>query len=270
MRPAQERPRLRKREIAFAVAAGVVAAGGAALMLDGAGDGDGRGPRPEQQIAGPNAKTYQLANFDEISTSGPQDVVVTLGDRFEVRSEGSPEALALLEPVVIDGKLTIKPRDDFNWGRNWRRLEPATFYVTLPRLDGVAIAGSGEVNVLQLKGEKFDGSIAGSGELSVEAMDVEEADFSINGSGTVSASGTARETRVNINGQGEVEAGGLLSQLASIAIGGSGEVAMTVEEEAKVSLTGSGDVDISGPARCSVTRYGSGDVRCDGGGGTND
>lgn len=270
MRPPQERPRLRKREIVFAVAAGVVAAGGAALMLDGEGDGREFAQRPEQQIAGPNAMNYQLAGFDEITTSGPQDVVVTLGDKFEVRSEGSPEALALLQPAVIDGKLTIKPRDDFNWGRNWRRLEPATFYVTLPRLDGVAIAGSGEVSVLGLKGEKFDASIAGSGELSVQGLNVEEADFSINGSGTVSASGTTRQTRVNINGQGEVEAGGLLAQMASVAIGGSGEVAMTVQEEAKVSITGSGEVDISGPGRCSVTRYGSGEVRCDGGGGTND
>jgi hypothetical protein len=268
MRQSPERPRLRKREIAFAVAAGVVAAGGAALVLDSDGDSERRAP--VAAIAGPNAKTYQLADFDEVSTSGPQDVVIMLGDKFEVRSEGSPESLALLEPVVVDGKLTIQPRDGFNWNRNAGRLEPATFYVTLPRLDGVAIAGSGEVSVLQLKGEKFDGSIAGSGELSLEGIDVDEADFSINGSGNVSASGKARQTRVNINGQGEVEAGGLLSQLASIAIGGSGEVAMTVVDEAKVSITGSGEVDISGPGRCSVTRYGSGEVRCDGGGGTDD
>ena len=48
---------------------------------------------------------------------------------------------------------------------------------------------------------------------------------------------------------------------------GSGDVALTVQQEAEVSIMGSGDVDISGPARCSVSRMGSGNVRCSGGGG---
>jgi hypothetical protein len=75
---------------------------------------------------------------------------------------------------------------------------------------------------------------------------------------------------VAIGGSGDVEAGALRSDTASISIAGSGNVDLAVADEAKVSIMGSGDVDIAGPARCAVTRFGSGNVRCEGGGGTED
>jgi hypothetical protein len=242
---------------------GALAAGGAALVV--ADDNDGYSV---PAIAGPSAKTYQLTGFDEISTSGPQDVVVTLGETFSVRSEGSPQALGQLEPVVIDGRLTIAPRKGFNWGRAGM-LSSAKFYVTLPKLDSVAVAGSGDVSVDRIDGESFEGLIAGPGSLAIAAMKVNNANFSIGASGDVTVAGTARETHVSIGGSGEVQAGGLSSENASVAITGSGNVALTVQDQAKVSIVGSGDVDISGPAHCSVTQMGSGDVRCSGGGGTD-
>lgn len=264
MSPARPgRSKLRKREVVFAVAMGALASGGAALILLDDG-GSYAGPA----LTGPSEQTYEVAPFAGISTTGPQDVVVTLGETTSVRSEGSPDALALLEAVVEDGKLIIRPKNDFD-GWAWGRLQSATFYVTLPRLDTVALAGSGDVRVDRVEGEDFVGSVAGPGELSIGALDVDEADFRIGGSGNVVAAGTARETRVSIGGSGEVQANGLRSETASVSIGGSGDVALTVEDEADVSIVGSGDVAISGPARCSVTQMGSGDVRCEGGGGTD-
>jgi hypothetical protein len=212
--------------------------------------------------------TYQVAGFDGIASSGPQDVVVTRGDEFAVRAEGSSRALAQLEAVNVDGTLTIRPKGGFNWG-NWRSLSGATFHVTMPQLDSVAVAGSGNIRIDRIEGETFDGTIAGSGELSIATMKVDEADFKIAGGGNVEATGTARETRVAIGGSGDVSAANLLSETASVSIGGSGDVELAVQNEAKVSIMGSGNVDIDGPARCTVTRYGSGEVRCDGGGGTD-
>jgi hypothetical protein len=256
---------LRKREIVFAVAAGMVAAGGAALIL---GDSGGGGP-PAQAFGGTSEMTYQLGSFDEIATTGPQDVVVAFGETPSVRAEGSPDALGLLEAVVENGKLLIRPKNDFD-GWAWGRLENATFYVTVPRLDAVAVAGSGDISVDQIAGKSFEASIAGPGSLAITDMNVEQANFSIGASGDVTAAGTAGQTHVSIGGSGEVRAGGLRSKTASIAITGSGDVALTVEDDAKVSIAGSGDVDISGAARCSVTQMGSGDVHCAGGGGTDD
>ena len=250
--------RLRKREIAFAVALGGLAAGGAALVLDGSDDSRAA---PIAVTAAP--QTFELAEFDEISTLGPQQVVVTLGDTQSVRSEGSPEALGQLEVVVENGELIIRPKDES--GVDWDALSSATYHVTLPDLDAVALAGSGNLRVDRIAGESFTATIEGSGELTIADMEVEEADFSIGGSGTITAAGSARETRVEIGGSGDVRAGELRSEEASVEIAGSGTVALTVAEEARVEIAGSGDVDISGPARCTVENVGGGSVRCGGG-----
>jgi hypothetical protein len=261
--PSSARPRLRKREIVFAVAAGAVAAGGAALLLEAESESSAR-----PAIGGARELTYQVAEFEEISTSGPQDIVIALGETHSVRAEGSADALAQLEAVVEGGTLTIRPKRGFDWS-DWRRLSSATFYVTVPRLESIAQAGSGSVRIDRVQGESFESSIAGSGELTVGLVEVDDAAFNIGGGGNITVSGRARQTRVAIGGSGDIEAAGLLSEKASVSIAGSGDVELTVTDNANVSILGSGSVDITGPGRCSVTRFGSGDVSCEGGGGTD-
>jgi hypothetical protein len=264
MNPVPPRPKFRKREIVFALAMGAVAAGGAAAVLS-AFDDDYYSP-PREAFSGTDEKTYDVAAFDEIRAMGPQNVVITYGEELSVRSEGPPQALALLKVRVEDGRLTIGPEDDFNWG-SWERLDGATFYVTMPKLEAIDLAGSGDISIDRVEGERFSGTVAGSGQLSVTALKVDEVDISIAGQGDVVLAGEARDARVAISGSGEIKAGALHSTNALITIGGVGDVDLTVEEEARISISGAGDVDISGPGRCSVTRYGVGDVRCQGGGG---
>ena len=259
--PAQ-RNRLRVREIVFALAISAVCAGGAALTLDALED-DGE---PADAIAGPDEMTYNVAPFEQISTSGPQDVEVTQGEVISVRAEGSPRAIAQLEVKVENGRLTLGPKPGFFRG-NWGILDEATFYVTMPRIKEIAIAGSGDVRVDRIEGDSFEGKIGGGGEIAILEMKVDRADFSVAASGSISAAGSAQHTRATIAGSGEIDAAALRSKTASISIGGSGDVDLTVDEDAQVSITGSGDVDISGAGHCSVTRFGGGTVRCAGGGG---
>lgn len=246
----------------MALAVGAMGAGGAAVVLQGMDDGN-LGESPPAAIAGASEMVYEVAPFEEISTTGPQNVVVAYGETFSVRAEGSPQALSLLEATVDDGRLSIGPETGFNWGGS-RRLEDATFFVTMPRLDAVAVAGSGDVQIDQVRGERFSGTIVGSGELSVARIEAEEADLTVNGSGDISAAGEVQDARIQIGGSGEIGAVALRSQIASISIAGSGDVELSVEEDARISIMGSGDVEISGPARCAVTRMGGGEVRCGG------
>jgi hypothetical protein len=254
--PMPERPRLRKREIVLAVAMGLLAAGGAAAILD-----DQR-TDAAPMVATADNLTYEVGPFQALSTTGPQDVVITLGDTRAVRVEGSPEALARLEAVVRDGTLTIGPKERFRNGFNWSRLSGVTFYVTVPRLEAVSLAGSGSVRLDRAEGPAFSGSVAGPGELTIGAMRVDRADFSIAGSGDVVAAGSAGEARLSIMGSGEAHTEALRSKSAAVSIGGSGDAALTVDGNARVSIMGSGDVDIAGNAHCTVSRMGSGDVRC--------
>jgi hypothetical protein len=264
-------PTLTVREIVLGLAAGAVAAGGAAAMLSAFDDDEYQQRRVVVVEAAP--QNYDVAPFTEVSTMGPHDVVITYGETQSIRAEGAPEVLARLEAVVVDGELRIRPkRPSFNPGDgafdfsgfDWESVAGATFYITVPRLERVSLAGSGDVSIDRIEGERFEGRVAGPGELSIGTLQADKVDFSIGGSGTLTAAGVADETRVSIGGSGEIDADNLRTETASISIGGSGDVALTVDSRALISIAGSGNVDITGPATCSVSRMGSGAVSCNG------
>lgn len=254
MRQPPDRPRLRKREIVFAVAAGVVAAGGAALMLDG----DSGGPGTRAEVTEPSEMTYQVADFERIATSGPQDLEIEFGETFSVRADG---AVARLDVAVENGELIIRPRDGIGW--NWPGFDSTTIHVTMPQLTGVSLNGSGDISIDRVKGDRFSAVIEGfAGSVLIDGLEVDQAEFTINGPGEIVAAGTARATRMTINGPGEIQAGELRSQTAAITVNGPGDVELAVEQEADVSVRGPGEVDIDGPARCSISTSGPGSVSC--------
>ena len=228
--------------------------------------------------AAASGRNYDLAGFDEISVVGPHHVVVSVGPGFSVRADGPQQTLADTEVEVENGQLKIHPIDDGRWerrcrdgerdnawrGRCWDNYAPATFYITLPHVEGVALVGGGDMRIDRVEGTAFSASLAGSGDLDVAALRVDDARFSIAGSGDLVARGSARRSRVSIAGAGNLQARDVTSEDASISIAGSGDVALTVRDSARVSMVGGGDVEISGPAQCSVSRFGGGRVRCNG------
>lgn len=254
----QVQPRLRKREIAFALAAGGLATGAAALILD-EDVGPDRHREPMEQVS---ETAWPVTGFDQVSVSGPQDVDIIYAADFKVTASGSADALAQLEAVVENGNLVIRPREGLSFGD----IDDVTITVAMPALTRVAVDGSGDVTVERATGPRFAGVVGGSGTLAIGLLEAEEATLSVTGSGAMEASGTAGTVSIEVTGSGEIRAAGLTGNRASVAIQGSGEVDLTVQDQAAVAITGSGEVDISGPGVCSVTGSGSGEVRCEGGG----
>ncbi len=254
---------LRKREIGFALAMGVIAAGGIALLID---DDDPADPGFIEQFEPGDDVTlvYQLAGFDEIMSVGSHDVMVTQGDVFSVRAEGPANRIDDLEAVVEDGRLVIRPREG---GSNIRLTghDDITFHVSMPQITQITLAGSGDMTVGRVEGDSFTALLEGSGQIEINDVAVEQADLRVAGSGDLVISGTASDTRITVEGSGEVDADDLSSTTGTITITGSGDAALDVSDQAEVAITGSGDVDITGAGQCLVTTQGSGDVRCEGG-----
>jgi len=260
---AQVPTRLGKREIGFALAMGVVAAGGIALVVYD--DNEDHGPGfVEQFEPGEDADvTYQLTAFNEVTSIGSQDVMITQGDAFSVRAEGPANRIEDLEAVVEDGRLVIRPRDG---GPNIRLTghDDVTFHITMPQIEQVTLAGSGDVMLGRVEGASFAALVDGSGQVEIADLAVGQADLRITGSGDMVVSGTADNTEITVEGSGEVDGQSLSSTNGTITITGSGDASLDVTDRANISITGSGDVDVSGPGLCTVTTVGSGDVRCEG------
>ncbi len=212
--------------------------------------------------SGSTQRGYPVGTFDSISAAGPHNVIVTVGGAPSVRAVGPADLLNRMEVVVEDGDLAIRPRREYRNNFRWGNQPRSTFYVTAPALKGAAVAGSGDMKVDRVQGDRFSGSVAGSGNLNVASLRVSRASFSIAGSGDVSAQGSAGDLDLSVAGSGDLRLREVAARRGSVSIAGSGNVDLNASESVKVSIIGSGDVSVAGTARCTVSKMGSGRVSC--------
>jgi hypothetical protein len=239
----------------YAVIAALALLAGCGVVHAQGNDGDGGG--------GPSAmRSFAVRGFDRVTLRGSDNVVVRVGAAESVTATGPENELEKLEIVVRDGELRIGREKD-SWKMGWSRdRRPVVVTVTVPRLRGASVAGSGDMQVDRVQAVSFEGGIAGSGNLRIAQLMADTASLNIAGSGDASVNGQAKSLDVSIAGSGNLEANGLRAERAKISIAGSGDVRAQVTDEADVSIIGSGDVRIAGRPRCRVSKMGSGDVTC--------
>jgi pectate lyase len=212
------------------------------------------------QVSGAGtSRSYAATGFTQVDLRGPDNVDVKTGSAFAVTAEGEAKVLDTLDIRVVDGTLRIGRKDrDGGWFSN---DQGARIHVTLPRLSGASVAGSGDLSVDKADGD-FDAAVAGSGNLSIAALRAGALELSVAGSGDLSVAGTADKLEANIAGSGNIEAGKLSAARAEVSIAGSGDVRAMVKGPAEVSIVGSGDAELTGGAKCEVSALGSGEARC--------
>jgi Putative auto-transporter adhesin, head GIN domain len=210
------------------------------------------------------SRNYQVGNFQQIEVAGPYDVAVRTGANPSVSAEGSQKLLDRTVVVVQGDKLVIHPQEHHGWFNfSWSSHGRTHFTVTVPTLSAATMAGSGDIHVDHVQGDRFEGAVAGSGGLRVDSVDVGALKLDIGGSGTAKAGGGKAQTvDYSIGGSGDIDAAAVQAQQAKVSIAGSGSVKAHATGTADVSIMGSGDVDVGGGAKCSVSKAGSGSVRC--------
>ncbi len=215
--------------------------------------------------AGPSvSRSYTVGSFDRIEVAGPYKVEVRTGADPAVRAEGPERRMERMIVEVRGGELRISSErqrgHNFGWGNGG---DTVRVVVTVPSLREAAIAGSGEIRIDSVRGERFAGKIAGSGELTVDSVEVADLAIGVAGSGEAAVRrGQAQKVKYEIAGSGDIDGRGVQAETAEVSIAGSGNVAGHASATANVKIAGSGDVEITGGARCTVSKHGSGDVRC--------
>lgn len=233
----------------------------AATALSACNPGGSNAPDSPHTSTGSGASTtqsYQLSGFTGVEVAGPDDVVITRGERFAVVATGDREDLDRLRIRVSGDTLEIGRRSNIAWGRG----DGVTIRVTMPALTKIALAGSGDVTADALTGNAGDLSLAGSGDLSVTGVDTRSLELSLAGSGNIAASGRTVSVDASIAGSGDIDSPSLTTVDADISIAGSGNVRMTATGAADISSLGSGDVTLTGGATCTSSKMGSGSTNC--------
>jgi hypothetical protein len=207
-------------------------------------------------------RSYQVGAFDRISLEGSPDVIVAVGGQASVRAEGDSEMMERLEITAENGELKIRVRDRGGW--SWGSHRGITVHVTMPALAAASIAGSGDMRIDRVQGQRFAGTISGSADMNIGELRVAEANFNVSGSGGVRAAGAVPRMAASLAGSGDIDLGRLEAVDATLSLAGSGDIGIRATHSAAIQLNGSGDVNVTGPAQCTISKSGSGDARCGG------
>lgn len=200
----------------------------------------------------------QVAHFNGLALQVPGKLELRMGDSEGVTIEADDNLLPLIETVVEDGTLKIRPsRRNLNL-----RSKNLKIVVNARQIERLAVGGSGSVDAEALRAPRLNIDLGGSGEINVRKLDSDALSVSLGGSGDFKAGeGQARALSVSIGGSGTVDMGRVQSDKASISVAGSGEATVWARQELSATIAGSGDVGYYGDPRVSKSIVGSGDVR---------
>jgi len=144
-----------------------------------------------------------------------------------------------------------------------KKLRPTklNYTITVKDLEGISIAGSGDVNgKSRLVSDDFYAYISGSGDI-ILAVRTARLESDISGSGSINLSGKTDAHQASITGSGKINAFDMQAQNVSVAITGSGDCRVQASEKLRTKITGSGDVLYKGHPQISKTITGSGSVK---------
>ncbi|MBV9986578.1 MAG: DUF2807 domain-containing protein [Chitinophagaceae bacterium] len=191
-------------------------------------------------------ETRPVSGYSAVSSSGAWDVMIAYGESNSIQVEGDENLLPYIETKVEGDKLVIRTTKRVNL-RSRNRI---TVYVSMTRLAGVAVSGSGDI-IGQGK-FRFDGDsyfhVSGSGNIKMNFDRVGSADVSISGSGGIRLSGATQSVKARISGSGNADCSELVADDASAHISGSGDVKLNVNRSIDASISGSGNVSYRGAA----------------------
>ncbi|MBN2386692.1 MAG: DUF2807 domain-containing protein [Anaerolineales bacterium] len=221
----------------------------------------------------------QVSNFSNITLAGIGEVIITQGETETLVIEAESNLIDYFETEVRGGTLTIGLKDEYRT-LSLNPTRPVRFYVTVIELEGVTVAGSGDIDISAIEAAYFALSILGSGSVDLDSLETgrltvnlsgsgdaridvlaaDEISTTITGAGSFSAAGQARQQEIRILGSGDYNAADLFCQVASVNVSGSGQTNLWVDETLDVTILGNGDINYAGDARLGVSSTGSGEV----------
>ena len=179
-------------------------------------------------------KGQKLEPFTKIETSGSFDVEIQQGPQSDVVVSGDDNILPLVKLESKDGVLYVSITKGYSTHND------LVLKVTLPKVEGMTINGSGSAHLEGIHGD----SVA----------------LAIEGSGDIYAKGDAESVAASIDGSGSIHADTLKVKSATTSISGSGSIDVDSSNTLAAEISGSGDINYKGDPKVTKAIDGSGGV----------
>lgn len=198
-----------------------------------------------------------VGDFSTIKILGSADVIIKQGDRTTLQVQADDNLMENIITRVKGDALIVETEGSI---RNYKKFE---VLVTMNRLDGIEINGSGDVESEGIiKGNSLAISINGSGDVELE-LEYKNLEAQINGSGDIEISGITGDLDLKVMGSGDFSASGLRLNICKLSVYGSGDTKLTGSASSvSVELSASGEVNLYNLSSqdVEVSNFGSGDV----------
>lgn len=199
-----------------------------------------------------------LGHFSGVAVSLPARVEIRIGETEGVTIEADDNLLPLIEAVIEDGTLQLRPN------KRGLNLQSRNMKVVVQArsIDHLAIGGSGYIDADTLRGDKVTINVGGSGSIVLKGIEADNAVIAVGGSGSLSSgAGTLNKVSISIGGSGDVNLGKVKARDAKISVAGSGEATLWASANLNASIAGSGNVNYFGDPKVSKSVAGSGNTR---------
>jgi hypothetical protein len=195
--------------------------------------------------------------FTAVHLSLPADVEVRTAGADGLTIETDANLLPLIETRIVNDALEIR----LVRGVTGTRPTVLRIVVNARHIDGLAVAGLGNIKAQALRTGALDLSVAGSGSITATSLLCENLHASVAGSGRITLDGTAPRLTASVAGSGDLAAGRLRSETATVNLAGSGGATVWPAATLTAALVGSGDLRYYGNPSVSTSAVGSGAVR---------
>lgn len=200
----------------------------------------------------------EIGNVTEVDLQGVGNVHIELGERTGLRIEAEDNLLRYIETEVDEGRLEIKHRR----GTRLLNTMPIDYFITVRTLDAVSVSGAGNIDVSQVRTERFQVRLGGAGNVQIQDLEAGTLDVTISGAGgLVIEDGQVDDQEVVISGAGDYNARGMNSRECTVRLSGMGSATVQASEHLDVTISGAGSVQYLGDAEVEQQVTGVGRVR---------
>jgi hypothetical protein len=204
-------------------------------------------------------------------------MVIKVADTESLRIEADDNLMPYIKTEVNNGELIIKNQEHINL----RSIGRINYFLTVKKLDSIAIYSSGDIEAPDLKAEHFSITIASAGNLDMGHLTTNLVKVNIFSSGDVRmaslnadnleanicsagdldiAGGEVKTQTVALNSSGDYRARNLASDEAGVNLNSTGSAIVRVRNRLNASLNSSGDLSYIGSPMLNVNRHSVGDI----------
>lgn len=209
-------------------------------------------------------RSYTVTGFDRVRVEGPFDVRVTVGNAGQsAKASGSADVLANLN-IEVQGTTLVVRKGSGGWGERGAVSGPApVITLVTSSLRTVSVIGGGKLAASgALRGQKLDFQITGAGSIDARGIDSDELSVAVIGTGNVALAGKSNRARLLTNGSGTIMALPLTVSDLVVRLDGPGETQATARYTADLTSTGLGRIVVAGNAKCTAKAQAGGPILC--------